>query len=59
MIKKILKFFREMNIVYPITIVVSIGLILFSFVPYGWKVWENILMSIGCSGIAAALMAIF
>ena len=37
----------------------SIGLILFSFIPYGWKIWENILVSIGCSGIAAAVMAIF
>lgn len=45
--------------IYVGTVLTSIGLILFSFIPYGWKVWENILVSIGCSGIAAAIMAIF
>ena len=45
--------------IYIITIEISIGLIFFSFLPYGWKVWENILVSIGCSGITAAIMAIF
>ena len=45
--------------IYIGTIIVSLGLILFSFIPHGWKIWENILVSIGCSGIAAAVMAIF
>lgn len=45
--------------IYLFTIAISVGLIFFSFVPYGWKVWENILISIGCSGITAAIMAIF
>lgn len=45
--------------IYIFTIAISVGMILFSFIPYGWKVWDNILISIGCSGITAAIMAIF
>ena len=52
-------FIMKNSRIYIGTIIVSIGLIVFSFIPYGWKIWENILASIGCSGIAAAVMAIF
>lgn len=45
--------------IYLFTIAISMGLLFLSFVPYGWKVWENVLISIGCSGITAAIMAIF
>ncbi len=46
-------------IIYGITFLVSIGLISISFCPGGFEVAGTVLLSIGCSGVAAAIMSIF
>ena len=53
------RFWDMINIVYVITIVVSIALIISPLIPCIEGVLETILVSIGCSGIAAAVMSIF
>ena len=52
-------FFSDINRVYKASIVISILIILLSYVPYGIAGAETILVSVGCSGIAAGIMAIF
>lgn len=45
--------------IYIISIVVSLIFIIVSYIPYGIKGAEVILQGMGCSGIAAGIMAIF
>lgn len=51
--------FKGRNIIYVTTIFISILLICVSFIPYGWTQAGTILVSVGCSGICAGVMAIF
>ncbi len=46
-------------LIYGITLLVSIFLIVVSFCPGGYEAAGTVLLSIGCSGVAAAIMAIF
>ena len=51
--------FNTIFTVYIISIIISIVLIGISFIPGGYKMAETILVGMGCSGITAAIMAIF
>lgn len=46
-------------IVYICTLLISIILISIAFIPGGAEFFETVLLSIGCSGIAASIMAMF